>query len=336
MAMNLGITRRRALLLSLGALAGMGAATVAGGNKQFKAIDDPERDFAVVGATPLSDRAAAKGLIYGATSYKQALSLEPEFAARFAQECAMLVPEWDLKWKALRPTPDSFDFTIGDWLVKFARDRNKLVRGHTLVWHEDLPDWFKATVNSKNAREFLVKHIDTVVKHYAGQMHSWDVVNEAIRLEDRRSDGLRKEPWLELLGPDYIDIAFRAAAEADSKALLVYNDYGLDYDTPKDEAKRTAVLKLLERLKSNGTPIHALGIQAHLWGEETRFNPKKLRDFLSNVASMGLKILITEMDVADKELPLDITARDRRVAIAYEDYLSTVLKEPAVIAVLIR
>jgi endo-1,4-beta-xylanase len=170
--------------------------------------------------------------------------------------------------------------------------------------------------------------------HYAGKIHSWDVVNEAIQVSDGRADGLRNTPWLEFLGEDYIELAFRAAAKADPQALLVYNDYGFDYDTDEDEAKRTAVLKLLAGLKSKGTPIHALGIQAHLSSSETRFNPEKLRDFLAKVARLGLKILITEMDVEDKNLPFDLVARDRVVAGIYEDYLSTVLANQAVVAVI--
>lgn len=341
MPKNWLLTRRRALWLGLAALAGMGA--VERGRDTFESyqiqvLDSPKRDFKVVGEASLKKRAAAKGLIYGASCLYRELSLDAEFAARFVQECGILVPAWELKWstpyKPLRPSPDEFDFNAADWMVKFAQTHGLLLRGHTLVWHEALPPWFKGTVNRQNAEQFLVKHIKTVVERYAGQMHSWDVVNEAIEPTDGRSDGLRATPWLEFLGPDYIDLAFRVAAKAEPKALLVYNDYGLEYDTPKDEAKRTAVLRLLESLKSRGTPIHALGLQAHLWGNETRFNPKKLRAFLSNVASLGLKILITEMDVIDKRLPLDVVVRDRIVARAYEDYLSVVLDEPAVIAVL--
>jgi endo-1,4-beta-xylanase len=102
------------------------------------------------------------------------------------------------------------------------------------------------------------------------------------------------------VGPDYIDIAFRTAAEADPQAMLVYNEYGLDYDIRDDETKRVAVLKLLERLKSKGTPIHAFGIQPHLRGDETRFSAKKLKAFLRNVADLDLKIIVTELDVTDK------------------------------------
>jgi endo-1,4-beta-xylanase len=159
------------------------------------------------------------------------------------------------------------------------------------------------------------------------------VVNEAVWPEDNQPNGLRRSPWLQFLGQNYIDLAFRAAAEADPQALLVYNGDQLDHDTPEDEARRVATLKLLERLKSQGTPVQALGIQAHLQADRP-LNPKKLRAFLRDVADFGLKILITELDVKDNNLPKDITARDRIVAGVYEDYLSVMLDEPAVIAVL--
>jgi len=160
------------------------------------------------------------------------------------------------------------------------------------------------------------------------------VVNEAIEPQDGRSDNLRKTPWLELLGADYIKLAFQVAAEADPNALLVYNDYGLEYDTAEHDAKRSAVLKLLERLKTQGAPIHAFGMQSHLQGHETRLNPEKLRRFLADIASLGLKILVTELDVVDSGLPADVATRDRIVASVYEDYLNVVLDEPAVFAVL--
>ncbi|WP_414583977.1 endo-1,4-beta-xylanase [Scytonema sp. PCC 10023] len=342
MRSNRLLTRRHALWLGLASLTTVGAIATAKGayqNKQYQdqklqALGNRQRNFTVVGKGTLRQRAAAKGLIYGAAGHKEKLSSDSAFATRFAQECGILVPEGELKWAGVRPAPDKFDFTYSDWLVKFTRTHNMLFRGHTLVWYQGLPKWFKETVNRQNAEKFLVEHITTVTKHYAGQMHSWDVVNEAIEPEHKRADGLRKSPWLEFLGPEHIELAFRVAAQADPKAMLVYNDFGLEYDTPKEEARRTAVLKLLERLKSRGTPIHALGIQAHLRGHEARFNPKKIRKFLADVASLGLKILITELDVIDQKLPGDTAVRDRIVASTYEDYLSVVLDERAVIAVL--
>ncbi|HAA27812.1 MAG TPA: glycosyl hydrolase family 10 [Cyanobacteria bacterium UBA8553] len=332
------LMKRRIFLLGIGSLATTAAIAKA---DKFSALknyqkwqDSKERDFTVVGNRSLRDRAAARNLIYGAASDYRYLSVDAKLAAVFAQECGIIVPENDMKWTTLRPTPDSFNFVQSDWLAEFAQEHKMLLRGHTLVWHEALPTWFKNTVNRQNALPILLKHIETVAGRYAGKIHSWDVVNEVVLPKDGRSDGLRNTPWLQFLGPDYIDIAFRAAAKADPRALLVYNDYGLDYDTYENEAKRVAVLKLLERLKSKGTPIHAFGMQAHLAGEETRFNPKKLKDFLQDVASLGLKILITEMDVTDQKLPVDADIRDRIIAGVYEDYLSAVLEEPAVIAVL--
>lgn len=311
------IGRRRALYLGLSTLIGLGFST-----------------SGRVTGVALKDRAAAKGLIYGSTSQYKILASDREFTRHFLEQCAILVPENELKWKHLRPTPQDFDFSRGDWLAEFARTHGLLFRGTPLVWYKSLPKWFAETVNRQNAEEFLTDHIKTVVQHYAGQMHSWDVVNEAIHPADGRSDGLRKSSWLELLGIDYIDLAFRVAADADPQTLLVYNDYDLDYDTPEQEAKRTATLKLLERLKSKGTPIHVFGMQAHLMGAETRFNATKLRNFYQDIASLGLKIAITEMDVADQDLPVNLHDRDRIIAKVYEEYLSVVLDEPATIAVL--
>ncbi|MBD2197356.1 MULTISPECIES: endo-1,4-beta-xylanase [Calothrix] len=335
------LTSRRNFLFALGALAASSTVVISRileRHQDIEALDNPQRNFTVTQELSLKQRAAAKGLFYGTTSTKSLLAANPAYMAAIVENCSMFVPEWEFKWTAgdttLRPGFDKFDFTAADWIADFAATHKLLLRGHTLVWHESLPKWFKDTVNRENAQQLLQNHIQTVVKRYAGKIHSWDVVNEAIEPDDGRDDGLRITPWLESLGTNYIDLAFRLTAEADPKALLFYNDYGLDYDTPKHEAKRTAVLKLLERLKSKDTPIHGLGIQGHLSPGKYKFNSQKLRQFLADVASLGLKIIITEMDVADNYLPQDITLRDRIIAATYEDYLSTVLDETAVIAVL--
>lgn len=341
MPKNWLLTRRCAIKLGLGMLTGIGTVAASKAvylNKQIQKLDNPRRKFFVAGNRSLKERAAAKGLIYGAATHYSQLSSDTEFATNVKRECGMLVPEWELKWfvgdKPLRPGPNRFDFSRADWMANFAKANGLLLRGHTLVWHESLPPWFKETVNIQNAESILENHIRKVVDRYAGKIHSWDVVNEAITVEDGRYDDLRITPWLKLLGPNYIDLAFRLTAAVDPKTLLVYNEYGLDYDTPKADAKRNAVLKLLKRLRSKGTPIHALGIQAHLTAGEAKFSPEKFRQFLKDVASLGLKIMITEMDVTDQKLPVNINVRDRIIAGVYEDYLSVALEEPAVIAVL--
>jgi endo-1,4-beta-xylanase len=331
---------RRAFLLGLGASAAVGACTIARRpeqlNDEVQPITDEKRDFPIIGDATLRDRAAAKNLIYGAATGYQILSSDFAFAQSFAKECAMLVPENALKLGVLRPSATHFDFTEGDALLSFARAHNLLFRGHTLLWGNDQDflgvEWLRNTVNSQNAEQVLIDHIKTVVGHYAGKLHSWDVVNEVIDPSHGRADGLAKTRWLEFIGLDYIDLAFRTAAAADPKALLVLNDAGFEPDVQNHEARRVAVLKLLGRLKSQGTPVHALGIQSHLGGNTLK-ELKTFQAFLRDVAAFDLKILITELDVIDKNLPSNIKIRDRIVAGLYEDYLSIVLEEPAVIAV---
>jgi endo-1,4-beta-xylanase len=283
----------------------------------------------------LRAHAAAHGMLYGAAAAYGPLQNDPDYSAHFAQECNLLVPENALKWTTVHPDPDRFNFLPGDFLEHFAAGHQMKMRGHTLVWHEQLPSWFASTVTRENARSYLERHIRTVMGHYQDNMHSWDVVNEAVHPPDGREEGLRGTPWLDLLGPEYLEIAYATAAEADAHALAGYNDYGLDYDTPQDEAKRQAVLGLLRRLKKQNVPIQAFGIQAHLTAvQQPKFQHDILRRFLGEIAALGLKILITELDVSDVGLPEDADARDRAVAEVYEAYVTAALAEPAVIAVL--
>lgn len=198
-----------------------------------------------------------------------------------------------------------------------------------------MPDWFEATVTAANAEQYLSEHIRRVVGRYKGRIHSWDVVNEAVNGNPSAgTTGLQWSPWLDRLGPDYIELAFRLAAATDPKAQLVYNDARLEYDTEEGHRGREAVLSVLSRLKARQVPLHALGIQAHLNAAESRFNRSIYRDFLRRVANLGLKILITELDVSDRDLPADIPQRDRLVASTYQDFLDVALQEPAVTTVL--
>lgn len=323
------ITRRNALKIALASATGMGV------KKVWDNLDS-EDVFAqeYFGLNSLKQRAAAKGLIYGAAIPKDYLAIDKKLADSFVRNCGILASDTDLKWDALRPTPDKFDFSKGDWLLRFAKKQNIPFRGHTLVWYQAFPKWFEGVLNRNNAEKLMTEHIATVTKHYAGQMHSWDVVNEAIEPYHRRSDGLRETSWFKFLGPDYIELAFRIAAENDPKALLVYNEASLVYDLRSQEMRRDFTLKLLDKLKSKGTPIHALGIQSHLTGHLNILDAKKLRDFLADVASLGLKIMITELDVNDFELPFDIATRDSLVASKLEEFLSVILEERAVTTVI--
>jgi endo-1,4-beta-xylanase len=277
----------------------------------------------------LRDIASAKGIVFGAAVPKEQLIANQYFAAITGQQCGILVPEVELKWKALRPSPDEYDFSSADWLLNFAKSHQMLFRGHTLVWEQALPNWFGHVVTAENAKKVMVDHITTVARRYAGKMHSWDVVNEAFQIEDGRIDGLKNTPWLRFIGPDYIETAFHAAHEADPNATLVYNENWLEPEDAATDKKRKAVLSLLTRLKKDNVPVHALGIQSHLFAGTNACNESYKR-FLHEISDLGLSIMITEMDVREKNVPAEIAIRDRIIASQYYKFLTFMLQFPAV------
>lgn len=294
------------------------------------------QDFGISGAGSLKAHAAARGLLAGCAVNAGLFQSDPAFRELIAQQYSIVVPENCMKFGWVQPAPDSYNFADADALVAFAEAHGIKVRGHNFVWHEALPKWFATTVNKDNARKFLVDHIHTVAGRYKGKIHSWDVVNEAVWIKDGRADGLRSSsPWFELLGPEYLDLAYRTARETDPHALLTYNDYGIEYDTDEEQKKRDAVLGLLRRFKAAGTPIDALGIQSHLHAGGTETFGKGLRRLIDEAGAMGLQVFITEMDVRDDAVASDdIAVRDKTVAEVYGSYLDTVLRGPEVKAVL--
>jgi endo-1,4-beta-xylanase len=289
----------------------------------------------ITGAGSLKQHAQANSLLAGAAVNVQLLATDDIYARILAEQYSILVAENAMKWQSLRPAPDKYAFEQGDALVAFAEQHKIKVRGHNFVWHEAIPDWFASTVTKENARQFLVDHIMTVGGHYKGKMHSWDVVNEAVLPKDGRPDGLRKSPWMVLLGPDYLDIAFRTARQADPHALLTYNEYGVEYDNDEDTERRVVTLQLLRRLKAANVPLDAVGIQSHIKAGSPFTIGQGLRDYMASIRQMGLKIFITELDVNEDDLPYDdVDRRDHAIAETYRNYLGTVLAEPAVTAVL--
>ena len=239
-----------------------------------------------------------------------------------------------MKWGIIHPEQDRFDFSRGDALVSFALGHGQKVRGHNLCWHEQMPSWFGQIATKDNAADLLRHHISEVAGHFAGHIHSWDVVNEAVNVSDGRADGLRNSRWLQLLGPDYIGIAYRAAAKADPKALLTYNDYDIEQDGPKFDAKRKAVLALLGSMREQKIPIQAVGLQSHLRASATPSNWEALHQFIKAVEKLDLQVFVTELDVNDSDVKGDVAEHDAAVAKLYRDYLTNVLQHSSVKAVL--
>jgi endo-1,4-beta-xylanase len=246
------------------------------------------------------------------------LQFDPAASAIMADTFSMIAVGNDLKFaNRLRPTPDTYNFGAADYDVNWAASRGLLFRGHCLVWWNGLPNWFQSYVTPGNARQVMTDHISSVVRHYAGKIYSWDVVNEPIH-NDNRPDGLRRKPWVDLIGPEYIDIAFQTAHAADPKARLVLNECYIEHATPGEIGRRADLLALAARLKKAGVPITAIGVQGHLRGN-TPLDKPGMTKFLKQIQDLGLEIMITEFDVDDVDVPGPLI--DQTVASKYGEFI---------------
>ena len=290
--------------------------------------------FSLEGPNTLRAAGATRNVLVG-SAISNAQLHNPMLTAFLSEQCNIVVAENEMKWKHIHPERDRYDFADGDELVAFATKNSLLVRGHNLCWHNAQPPWLENVNTREDAARLLVEHIRTVAGHYTGRMHSWDVVNEAVAPEDRRSDGMRESSWFQLLGIQYIAIAFQTTAEADPKALLTYNEYGLEGDTAESDQRRVVTLALLRWMRKNRIPIHALGLQSHLragFGSWPDWHG--LHDFLKQVAKLDLRVFVTELDIDDTNFPASGQKREKQVAELCRQYLDNVLRHPQVEAVL--
>lgn len=271
-------------------------------------------------------------LIGGAVSLGDIASDTP-LASRLVRECSIVTPAVELKWQTVHPALNEFRFDHADKFMGWAQNNSLQVRGHNLVWpNYGTPKWVSESATKSNAQALLEEHIHTVAGRYAGRIHTWDVLNEGLNIWDKRSDLLAIHPWVELIGPEYIDIAFHAAARADPHARLLWNQNYIEADNAGDAQNRDALLVQLRRLKKAGVPIHGIGIESHLFAEKP-LATAGLEYFVSEVRSLGLEIQITELDVIDTQLPSDNSQRDALVADTYKRYLELIMRiaDPTVI-----
>ncbi len=281
----------------------------------------------------LNQRARRRGLFFGAAVNDDTVTKDKPYLDKIDADCGIVVGEAQFKWADVHPEPDKFDFARAEALMTFAKARKLRVRGHTLAWHEGNPDWLEPALKPGTAEGILRTHIQTVTKHFAGRLAHWDVVNEVVQPDDKQVHDLRASLWLRALGPAYIDIAFQEAAACDPGALRVINEFGTDYPLAWQERKRVAFLGLLADLRARKVPVQAVGLQAHLDAAEP-IDQKVLSRFVTDIASMGYRIIVTELDVRDQRLPGDIDSRDTAVAAHAKAWLDPVLACPAVLGVL--
>lgn len=293
----------------------------------------------IAAATPnqlpsLRAAAAARGLIYGADSDNPFRSEPPAYLQLFLRQCALYAA--NLSWQDVAPdlahrAPHENDSSDPNAAV--ALQAGLRLTGAHLLWYLRTPPWL-ATLPRPQAEQAAAGHIRTIAGFYRGRVFSWNVVNEALEPEQHGPGGLRmNSPLVRALGTDFLAPAFREARAADPAALLLYNDYDLELDLPRQQARRDSLFRLLDRLQHAGAPIDGVGLQSHLrYRQFSSFRDTLYRRFLEALAARDLRIVITELDVDDIGLPADIRVRDQAVADVYARFLAAALDEPAVAA----
>ncbi|MEV7140526.1 endo-1,4-beta-xylanase [Streptomyces tauricus] len=238
-------------------------------------------------ASTLGAAAAEKGRYFGTAVAANHLG-EAAYASTLNTEFNSVTPENEMKWDALEPSRNSFSYGSADQIVDHARSRGMAVRGHTLVWHSQLPGWVGG-LGASDLRTAMNNHITQVMTHYKGKIHSWDVVNEAF--QDGSSGARRSSPFQDKLGNGFIEEAFRTARTVDPAAKLCYNDYNTD----GVNAKSNAVYNLVRDFKARGVPIDCVGFQSHF--NSASPVPGDYRANLQRFADLGVDVQITELDI---------------------------------------
>lgn len=240
----------------------------------------------------LKDVFGDKFLVGVAVNVRQSSEVDTASVKIIKKHFNSIVAEDCMKSANIHPEEDRYNFEQADQFVKFGQENNMAIIGHCLIWHSQLAPWFCVDQKGNNVSAEVLKqrmkdHITTIVTRYKGKIKGWDVVNEAIE-----EDGsYRKTKFYEILGEEYIPLAFQYAHEADPDAELYYNDYGMNVP-----GRRDAVVKLVNSLKAKGLRIDAVGMQGHMG-----MDYPTIEDFEASMlafAGTGVKVMITEWDMS--------------------------------------
>ncbi|MGW7438017.1 non-reducing end alpha-L-arabinofuranosidase family hydrolase [Streptomyces sp. NPDC054849] len=240
------------------------------------------------GAANLGTQAAPSGRYFGTAVAAGRLG-DSRYAAISDREFNMITPENEMKWDAIEPSRGKFNFGPADQIADRASARGQRLRGHTAVWHSQLPSWVGSIGDAKTLRSVMNHHITTLMSHYKGRIYAWDVVNEAFADGSQQH---RSSVFQDVLGDGFIEEAFRTARAADSSAKLCYNDYNIENWS---DAKTQGVYSMVKDFKSRGVPIDCVGFQSHFGAGGP---PSSFQTTLSHFAALGVDVQITELDIA--------------------------------------
>lgn len=227
-----------------------------------------------------------------------------------------IVAENVMKSGNIQPREGEFNFELPDKLVEFGEKHGMQIIGHTLIWHSQAPRWFFTDeqgndVSSEILKQRMETHIKTVVGRYKGRIHGWDVVNEAV-LDD---GSYRESKFYQILGEEFIQLAYQYAHEADPEAALHYNDYSMS-----NPGKRGGVVKMVKALQEKGLKIDAIGMQGHVGMEYPSLD--EFEKSITAYADLGVKVMITELDLSVLPSPRDDAGANIADTEAYQEKLN--------------
>jgi len=240
----------------------------------------------------LRQAAQHTGVYVGAIRNYQDSQQDSTYNSVLNSEYSLVTAENECKWGQIRPSQANFDFAQCDYISAQSASAGAVFRGHNLCWGEGNPGWLTGgRFSPQQLTQILQTHVDTVVKHYRGKTLCWDVVNEAIADNPNPSAPFKTNVWYPAV-PNYIDIAFQAARNADPTVKLFYNDYGGEGGGSKSDA----IYSLVKGMKSRGIPIDGVGLQMHV---ATSYWPtyQQISSNIQRLGALGLEVHITEMDV---------------------------------------
>ncbi|HEY1464109.1 MAG TPA: endo-1,4-beta-xylanase [Terriglobales bacterium] len=277
-------------------------------------------------STTLRQLAAPHSIFIGTAADSPFLTNDTDYPVVLGSEYSQLQAENEMKFGLIHPAQNTYDFTGPDALVSFAQAHNMVVRGHTLVWYQEVPDWVtNGGFTTSQLSTILQSHINTVLPHYAGKVYAWDVVNEAFNDDGTMRDTIwYDQPGIGYagLGTEYIEQALNMAHTADPTAKLFYNDYNAEVM----DAKSDAIYDMAKDFKNRGVPLDGIGFQTHV--DLSFDNPSTLTSYANNLqrfADLGLDVHITELDI---RLSDDSSTSLNAQAKLYGEFMTMCVQQP--------